>query len=174
MNPSVSEELDETPERLNLGSMLLFVLAAVAGTTLAVWAFHFLHASPATTAGKLLPRIAVLPFHSLSAAPDDIQFDHKLTNALISGLTRVSRVEVPAVETDADPILVGLELGVKMIIIGKVEKLAGQVRVRVQIVSTRDGSQVWVGSFDGDSSDPSRLSAQIETAVAPHLTALLD
>ena len=123
--------------------MLGIALAAVVGTTLSVWGLHFLHISTAAAiAGKPLPRIAVLPFRSVSASPDDIQLARELTKALIGGQARISRVEALPAETDADPVIVGQELGVKTMLFGKVERLDGRLRVNVQIVNTRDGSQV--------------------------------
>jgi TolB-like protein len=175
MDPSVSGELDESRHQFNLGTMLFIAFAAVVGTTLTVWGLHFMHLSTSPVAGsKPFPRIAVLPFHSLSSRPEDIRYDGQLTNALIGGLARISRVEALPSNVDADPVVVGRELGVRMMLIGRVERLGARVRVRVQMVSARDGSQVWAGSFDGDSNDLGRLSAQIDGAVAPHLTALLD
>jgi TolB-like protein len=168
-------ELDESRDQFTLGTMLFIALAAVVGTTLTVWALHFLHLGTATVAASNpFPRIAVLPFHSLSADPDDIRSDHTLTEYLIGSLARVSRVESLPNEMDADPVAVGRELGVRMMLIGKVERSGARMKVSVQMVSARNGSRVWAGSFDGESNDLGRLSAQIGSAVAPHLTALLD
>jgi TolB-like protein len=175
MNPSAPPPSDETRNQFNLGYLLTIALAGVVGTTLTVWAFHFMHIGmPATLPVKPFPRIAVLPFHSLSDAADDLRYDRQLTNALIAGLARISRVEALPPQTDADPVLVGRQLGVKMLLIGKVERLRGQVRVTVQMISARDGNQLWQGSFDGNSQDLALLSARIDKALAPHLTALLD
>ena len=80
MNRPFSEEPDESQDQFNLGTMLFIALAAIVGTTLTVWALHFMHLGTATVAAsRPFPRIAVLPFHSLSANPDDIRSDHKLT-----------------------------------------------------------------------------------------------
>jgi TolB-like protein len=147
----------------------------VVGTTLTVLAFHFTHiGAPDIALSKPFPRIAVLPFHSLSAAPENIRNDHALTDAVIGGLARISHVEAIPPQTDADPVVVGRKLGVKVLLTGKVEWRSGHVRVTVHMVSARDGSQLWEGSFDGDSDDLAPLSARINKAVAPHLTALLD
>jgi adenylate cyclase len=175
MNPLVSEELDEPRDQFNLGTMLLIALGAVVGTTLTVWALHFMHLGTATvTNTKPFPRIAVLPFHSLSAAPDDIRYDRTLTSALIAGLARIARVEALPSQTDADPVAVGQELGVKMMIMGNIQRLGPKVHVTVQMVSAKNGNQVWADSFDGNSDDLGHLSILIDNAVAPHLTALLD
>jgi len=175
MNLRLSEEMEESRDQFDLGTMLFIALAAVVGTTLTVWALHFMHLSTATVvASRSYPRIAILPFHSLSADPDDIRSDQRLTESLIVSLARISRVESLPNGLDADPVVVGRELGVRMMLIGKVERSGAHLRVSVQVISARNGSQVWAGSFDGESSDLGRLSAQIGSTVAPHLTALLD
>jgi TolB-like protein len=173
MSPSVSQQADDSPDQFNLGTMLLIALAAVLGTTMTVWIFHFIQVGN-TGVTKPLPSLAVLPFQSLSASKEDIRSDQKLTDVLIGQLARISHVEALPLETDADPLLIGRELGVKALLIGKVVRTGSHLRVKVQMVSTRDGKQVWTGSFDGDSSDLSSLSKEIDEAVAPHLTALLD
>jgi TolB-like protein len=155
--------------------MLGIALAAVVSTTLAVWVFHFMHMEPsAVPSGRPFPSIAVLPFHSLSADPQDIQSDSLLTSALISGLSGFSRVEALPAEIDADPVAVGQELGVKTMLIGKIERRGQQIHVDVQMISARDGKQLWTGKFDGSAEDLAGLSWQIDKALAPHLTALLD
>jgi len=175
MGPVVSEQLDDSRERFNLGAMLLIALASVAGTTMLVWAFHFLHLTTAVaTVNTSLPRIAVLPFHSLSASPSDIQADRKLTEAMIGGLARITRVEALPPDIDADPVLIGRETGVRIMLIGKVQRSGERVKVTVQMVSARDGKQIWTDDFAGNSNNLEPLSAKIDQAVAPHLTALLD
>lgn len=175
MGPTMSEEPDETREQLNIGGMIGIALSAVMGTTLTIWAFHFLHMNGSGTATiKPFPRIAVLPFHSLSAAKEEIASDRALTDSMISCLAHVARVEALPPETDTDPEAVGRELGVKMLLIGKIDREARRVHVNLQLVSAQNGKQIWAGTFEGDSNNPAGLSEQMNKALAPHLTGLLD
>ena len=174
MSHLASNRLDESRDQFNLGSMLLITLAAILGTTMTVWVFHFAHAGGAAPVRKQLPLVAVLPFHSASDLPADIQSDQKLTNQVIEGLAEIAKVEALPSDMDADPAVIGHEMGVKMLLIGKVERRGPHLRLTVQLVSTRGGKRVWSGSFEGDSSQLERLSNQIDNALAPHLTALLD
>ncbi len=185
MSPPASEDFSEEYEgydpsehEFNLGLMLIIALAAIIGTTLTVWAVHFMQMHEArilaATTPASLPRIAILPMHSLSNSPADIQADHELTESLLQALGRVSRVQELRDGTDADPVAVGHELGVPILLLGRVERLGGQVRVTIQVVSARDGRQLWTKGFTGDSTHGQQLCQQIELAVAPHLTALLD
>lgn len=174
MSHLASNRLDESRDQFNLGSMLLITLAAILGTTMTVWVFHFAHAGGAAPVRKQLPLVAVLPFHSASDLPADIQSDQKLTNQVIEGLAEIAKVEALPSDMDADPAVIGRETGVKMLLIGKVERSGSHFRLIVQLVSTRGGKRVWSGSFEGDSSQMERLSNLIDNALAPHLTALLD
>ncbi len=175
MKNLVSESINESRNELNLGSMLGIALSAVVGTTLLVWALHFIHISNGYVGvSKPFPRVAVLPFHSMSAAPGDIRSDRALTNSLIGGLALISRVEALPPQEDVDPVKVGREMGVRLMVIGMVERLGKHVRVNIQMISARDGSQLWAARFEGNSDDLTGLSAQIDKALAPHLTALLD
>jgi TolB-like protein len=172
---SVSPPADDSPEQFNLGAMLLIVMAAVVGTTLTVWAFHFMRMEPSVAAiSKPIPRIAVLPFHSLSTSLEDMNSDEKLTLDVVNQLARISHVEALPAETDADPVLVGRALAVKILLIGKVLRTGDKLRVDVQLVSAVDGKQVWIGSFNGNSKDLVGLSVRINNAIAADLTALLD
>jgi TolB-like protein len=173
MSTLVSQQPDEVKEDFNLGAMLLIALAAVLGTTITVWIFHFVQTgTPAPP--QPLPRVAVLPFHSLSASKVDLRSDEDITNALLTQLAHVSHIEVLPAEMDTDPLVVGRELGVKGLLIGKVERVGGRLNVSVQLIGTRDGKQLWAGNFNGNSKDLSTLSQKIHKAVAPYLTALLD
>jgi len=172
MSHLASNRSDESRDQFNLGTMLLITLAAVLGTTMTIWVFHFMQG--AAPVKKHFPLVAVLPFHSLSALPADIQSDQKLTNQVIEGLAEIAKVEALPSDMDADPAVIGHEMGVKMLLIGKVERRGPHLRLTVQLVSTRGGKRVWSGSFEGDSSQLERLSNQIDNALAPHLTALLD
>ena len=156
--------------------MLLIALAAIVGTTMTVWAIHFMQtgAKPASTVARQFPSMAVLPFQSLSTSLEDIQADQKLTNQVVERLAPVAHVEALVSQLDADPVAIGRETGVKTVLIGKVERRGARLRLILQLISAHDGKQVWTGSFDGNSGDLKRLAAQVEDAVTPHLTSLLD
>lgn len=178
MNPLVTtEQTDDSRDSFNLGAMLLIALAGVVGTTITIWALHFAHIGTslaATNTTRPLPRIAVVPFHSLSASQLDINEDQRLTQAVVGELDRFSRVEQLPAEMDTDPVLVGRELAVRVLLTGRIERSEARTQVNIHIISAKDGKQLWTGSFHSDSRDFSGLSKQIHDEVAPHLTALLD
>ncbi len=166
---------EESPEPVRISSLLAVPLAAIFGTTLSVWAWHFLSAGtkPISLAGATA-RIAVLPFRGYSRAPEAERFNKQLTDSLIILLARNAQVQVLPAETNADPLAVGRVLHTNVMLIGLVKNDGAQVSVSMQIVSTTDASQLWAGEFEGDTGDISGLATRISESVASHLTALLD
>jgi TolB-like protein len=172
-----ARETFATPPQQKLGAMLGVAAAAIVVTTLAVWGLHFSHSANANSASSNPSQVAVLPFRSLSGAPDDNKFDNDLTDAVIGVLTKGSALHVVPVAAvqkyissgATDPMTVGRELGAEMIVIGMAQRLAGQVRVNVQLVNAEDGNQIWAGAFDGAANDLPGLSVKISDKIAKRM-----
>jgi TolB-like protein/DNA-binding winged helix-turn-helix (wHTH) protein len=115
------------------------------------------------------PQVAILPFQSLTGAASDDSFNRSLTEAIIKTLGKQSKVQVVSAASvqrylasgAADPVTAGRELGAQMIVRGMAQRLAGRILVKVQLVSTEDGSQIWSTTFEGDSNEIAGLSAKI-------------
>jgi TolB-like protein len=187
------EEPEQTaaPEKLGqmkLGRMLGIAAAVVLVTTLSVWGWRFMNTGGSSKsvegtrevaglAGN--SKIAVLPIGSLSGSADDERFDRALTVGIIDALARDSQAQVvPAGSvagytkfTAKDQLAAGRELGVGMIVLGMAQALAGRVRVRVQMVGTEDGIQLWTGDFDGDTKDTVGLAAQVSQKILKQMRA---
>lgn len=177
----MSEDLEgaaESHEPFRLGPMLAIALAAILGTTLTVWIWHFAnegsaHSTPAHSAVSKVPKIAVLPFTSTSGKAEDLRLDSALTTAVVGGLARSSWV-LALPESDVDPVAVGRDRGVKVMVIGMMERLGKRIRLSVRLVNTKDGSQIWAGRFEDDQKDLVQLSNRIADSVVARLTQLLD
>jgi len=166
---------EESPEPVKISSLVAIPLAAIFGTTLSVWTWHFVNSGNAGTRLAGAPaRIAILPFHGYSRSPEAERLDKELTDSLVILLARSAQVQALPAETNADPLAVGRVLHTSVMLIGLIQSEGKQVRVNVQIVRTRDASQLWAGGFEGDPADIAGLSARISDSVASHLTALLD
>jgi TolB-like protein len=173
-------ENSDSPEQMNLGGMLGVALAAIVGTTLTVWAWHFASGGSeprpkVAASASVVHRIAVMPFRSLSGRLEDERFDQELTSAVVGMLGKNAGLETVWVAGDTDPVAVGRDLRAKLLMIGMVKPEAGgRVTVRLQLLSTKDGRQIWAGDFYGNSNDVGGLSAHISETAARYLTALLD
>lgn len=103
---------------------------------------------------------AVLPFADLSPAHDQAYFSDGLTDELITTLSKVPGLRVAARTSsfqfkngNPDVHDVGRRLDVGAVLEGSVRRSGNRLRVSAQLISTRDGYQLWSESYDRDMSD---------------------
>jgi TolB-like protein/DNA-binding winged helix-turn-helix (wHTH) protein len=161
---------DSSPRQISAKSKSIrgkagIVVAAVAVVAigLAIWKFM-----PGTTGGVTIfnspgsngaPQVAILPFQSLTGQASDESFNRTLTESIFNALGKQSRIQVVPQEAVqkylasevADPVTAGQQLGAQMIVRGMAHRLAGQIVVKVQLLNTQDGNQIWSSSFEGRS-----------------------
>lgn len=126
--------------------------------------------------------IAVLPFASRSANPDDVFFvegihDDLLTNiSQIGSLKTISRTSVMRYQESKLPIPeIARELGVAAILEGSVQRSGKQVRINVQLIDARDDTHIWANTYDREltASNIFAIQSEIAAAVAETLRAAL-
>ncbi len=98
---------------------------------------------------------AVLPFADLSEGKDQEYFSDGLTDELITALSRVEGIRVAARTSSfqfkgrqIDVSEIGRQLHVGAVLEGSVRKSGDRVRITAQLVSTRDGYQLWSDAYD--------------------------
>jgi len=99
--------------------------------------------------------IAVLPFKSLSPGSDDEYLRVGVADALITKLGGIHQIIVRPmsatqrfVDSSEDPRVIGASLGVEAILDGHLQRDGNRIRATVQLLSVRDGAQIWAGRFD--------------------------
>lgn len=99
--------------------------------------------------------VAVLPFTSMSADPDNAYFaqgvhDNILTHlSKVGDLSVISRTSVLQYEnTDKTIEQIGAELGVGAVLEGSVQRAGGQLRVTTQLIDTRTDNHLWAETYD--------------------------
>jgi len=99
--------------------------------------------------------IAVLPFKSLSPGSDDEYLRVGVADALINKLGSIHQIIVRPmsatqrfVDSSEDPRVIGASLGVEAILDGHFQRDGDRIRATVQLISVRDGAQIWAGRFD--------------------------
>lgn len=124
--------------------------------------------------------IAVLPFLDLSPERDQQYFSDGIAEELITALSRVDGLRVVARtsafqfrNSNLDVREVGTKLGVAHVIEGSVRKAGDRLRVSAQLVSTRDGLQLWSETYDRRLSDVFAVQSEISQAIAQALQAQL-
>jgi len=173
-----SIELDRAPvQRLIARSTLrtrvvLFACLIVTALMLAAYGLSWRRAR---LTGDREPNrsIAVLPFKPINSDATSAYLGTGMADALIARLSNLKQISVRPTsaifkyaEQQPDPQTVGRELGVDAVLEGTVQKLAGRVRVTVQLVDARSGSPIWAQTFDQEMIDIFAVQDAISQEVA--------
>ncbi|MCT2579685.1 MULTISPECIES: adenylate/guanylate cyclase domain-containing protein [unclassified Mesorhizobium] len=142
------------------GAAVLF-LALTAVVALTVWpqAIAFLrgdvHGAVDSAAGR--PSIAVLPFGDLSDDPAQDYFAEGLTDDLITNLSKISGLLVIArnssfsfKDRSLDITEIAEQLNVHYVVEGSVRREGDAVRINVQLIDGKTGSNIWAERYDRD------------------------
>ena len=129
--------------------------------------------------GKLkqaLNAIAVLPFVSLSADPENEYFCDGLTEELINVLANIEGVQITARTSsfafkgrNADIREIAAQLNVQKVIEGSVRKGGNKVRITVQLISAIDGYHIWSETYDRSLEDIFEVQDEISRSIANKL-----
>jgi len=137
------------------------VLAALAGGAFVWWSPWEPQAESAMVDRAALPlpdkpSIAVLPFDSFGADPEQVQFADGIAEDLITDLSKLSGVFVIARNSSwtykGKPTKVqkvSAELGVRYVLEGSVRRQGDQVRINAQLIDATGGHHLWAERYDG-------------------------
>jgi TolB-like protein len=126
------------------------------------------------------PSIAVLPFQSMSADPEQEYFADGVVEEIITALSRFSGLFVIARNSTftykgraVDVKQVGRELGVRYVLEGSVRRAHERVRITAQLVDAATGVHLWAHRFEGELADifgvQDQMTASVVGAIAPKL-----
>jgi TolB-like protein/Tfp pilus assembly protein PilF len=125
--------------------------------------------------------IAVLPFESLSADPNNTFFADAIQDEILTDLSKIadlkviSRTSVMQYKTGVKRNLreIADELGVAHIVEGSVQPAGNRVRVRAQLIDARSDKHVWAERYDRPLDDVFAIQSDIAKAIADQLQAKL-
>src|SRR5437016_391147 len=125
--------------------------------------------------------VAVLPFESLSADPEEafravgVQDQIRNDLAKIADLKVISRNSVMQYRPEVKRNLreIADALGVAYAVEGSVQRAADRVRVSAQLINARTGTRIWRKSYDSALDDVFAIESKIVKAVADELGAKL-
>jgi TolB-like protein/cytochrome c-type biogenesis protein CcmH/NrfG/predicted Ser/Thr protein kinase len=160
------------------------------GTARRFWIAAAVVAAILTVAGVLyfrsartLDSIAVLPLVDVStdpgilSDPDRGYLSDGLTEGVINSVARLQGLKVISRSSvfrykgkDADPKVVGRELGVRTVLMGRIHQRGDQLRISVELVDAVNGQHLWGEQFDRKMAEIPSLPAQIAANVAEHLS----
>jgi TolB-like protein/class 3 adenylate cyclase/tetratricopeptide (TPR) repeat protein len=129
-----------------------------------------------TPAVPLLPRIAVLPFASISPDLKDEFFAEGLTEELTSvlsqlaGLRVIARTSVGQYKGTTKPVAqIGAELRVHSILEGSVRKDGDQLRITVQLIDVTSQEHIWSETYERRLEGVFALQTEVAKRVATAL-----
>src|SRR5688500_7940761 len=129
--------------------------------------------------GKLkqtMNSIAVLPFSSMSADPENEYFCDGLSEELINVLSKVDGIRISSRTSSfafkgkqEDIREIAGRLNVQNIIEGSVRKSGNKVRITVQLINAADGYHIWSESYDRSLEDIFEVQDEISRTIANKL-----
>jgi len=137
-------------------------------------------AMPADSGAVRLPSVAVLPFVSMSADPENEFFADGITEDVIAHLAKIrtlrvtSRTSVMAFKRRQQSLReVGAALGVRVVLEGSVRRARNRVRIVAQLVDTHTDEHIWADSYDRDLDDIFAIQTDVALQIAAALQAEL-
>src|SRR3954471_23878920 len=140
--------------------------------------YRFLHALAAVTSEV---SIAVLPFLSLSADPENEIFADGMCEEIISSLAQLKNLHVTARTSSfafkgkhVDLRAIGEQLNVRTVLEGSVRKSGNHLRITAQLVNAADGYHLWSETYDREMKDVFAIQEEIAKSIARRLEVTLD
>ncbi len=162
------------PELAARRQRLRWMRSLAAAVLVAIAAGAFIWLRP--TALAISPSIAVLPFVDLTVGKTDQPFCDGVTEELSNWLAQIPTLRVVA-RTSASAFRnkgtdireIGRLLNTTHVLEGSLRRSGNVVRVSVQLIATRDGYNVWSGSYDTSVTDVIQVQEDVARAVASNL-----
>jgi TolB-like protein len=127
------------------------------------------------------PSVAVLPFANLGADPDASYFSDGFHDAIISQLARIqglkviSRTSVMGYRDEGGRDLrqIAMDLGVRHLVEGSVQRDGARLRVSARLVAGDSGKVVWSSEYDREPADVFTVQADMARRIAGAIDARL-
>jgi serine/threonine-protein kinase len=127
-------------------------------------------------ASKAVDSLAILPLFNVSAAAEVEYLSSGITESIINNMSQVPKLRVMARSTvfryqgqEVDPQLVGRELNVRAVLIGRLLSRDDQLHAHVELVDVNDGSQLWGENYHVRFDDIFAVEEEIAVAISEAL-----
>jgi serine/threonine-protein kinase len=125
---------------------------------------------------KAVDSLAILPLFNVSAAAEVEYLSSGITESIINNMSQVPKLRVMARSTvfryhgqEVDPQLVGRELNVRAVLIGRLLSRDDQLHAHVELVDVNDGSQLWGENYHVKFDDIFAVEEEIAVAISEAL-----
>jgi serine/threonine-protein kinase len=129
-----------------------------------------------TRSRRGIDSLAILPLANASGESDMDYLSDGITESIINNLSQLPKLRVMARSTvfrykgrDVDPIPVGRELGVRAILMGRVLQRGDRLIIKVELVDTSDGAQVWGEQYNRSTADIFAIEEEISSVISEKL-----
>ncbi len=126
--------------------------------------------------GQAIDSVAVLPFVNAGGNPDAEYLSDGITESLIDSLSQLPNLKVRSRNMafrykgkEADAQKAGRELGVPVILTGRVTQRGDSLAIRVELVDVADNNQLWGQSYNRKLADVLAVQADISRDVTEKL-----
>ncbi|GAC1662421.1 MAG: hypothetical protein NVS9B9_24190 [Ktedonobacteraceae bacterium] len=120
--------------------------------------------------------MAVLPFVNVSGDPNIEYLSDGITESLINSLSQIPRLKMIASSSvfrykgqETDPHKVGLELGVKAVLTGRVTKRNDSLSINAELVDVRENVHIWGSQYNRKLSDLLAVQEEISREISEKL-----
>src|SRR6266487_4240995 len=177
-----TEFADELPKKSSRRRAWIYVVIAAGVVSIGLFFFGRYTAISKQSGLIEVPAksIAVLPFENLSGNPENAYFTDGIQEEILTRLAKIadlkviSRTSTQHFKSSPDNLpQIAKQLGVANILEGSVQKVAGQVRVNVQLINATTDAHLWAESFDRQLTDIFAVESEIAKTVAETLQAKL-
>ena len=156
---------------------LVLIAAVIVGAiSVALLAVFITRRARSTATPKRIESVAVVPFAHADGDQELEFLSDGLTENLINGLSRASRLKVIAHNSvfrykgkEIDPQKVGKDLGVEAILMGRVAQHGNDLSISVELIDARDRSHLWGEHYDRKTTDLSFLQKELAQDIANKL-----
>jgi serine/threonine protein kinase/tetratricopeptide (TPR) repeat protein len=152
----------------------VLIVAVIVLAAAAYWLFIPKEHAPSTPVQK--NSIAVLPFVDLSPQKDHEWLSDGISEAMINALSRLKNLRVAArtsayffKEKKSDIHEIGRMLKVENVLEGSVQVAGNMLRITAQLISVKDGYQLWSDKFDRKSEDVFAIQDEIAREIVKAL-----
>lgn len=127
--------------------------------------------------GNAIQSLAILPFTNINLDPKTEYLSDGLTDSIINNVSRIHQLRVMAHSTVSpyknkavDPREVGKQLGVDKVVMGKLQEEGDTLKVTVNLVDAREGTQIWGRQYDSKLSGIIVMQSQISKDISGQLS----
>lgn len=169
--------IEETPENLDDSWRVTpKLLVALGFFAVLIFALAFIWQTEVKNDNLNVKSIAVLPFKMIGETEEDKALKLGMADALIVKFSNLNQIVVRPTsaiskysDQEVDAIEIGKTLKVDAVLDGNIQKFDNQLRITVQLLSSKDGTPLWADKFDSRSSNIFTLQDDISKQVTDSL-----